>query len=76
MQFLDFFDQYIQYGFKSSDDVVDSAIKTMEINDLKERVNTLESILGLVLKAHKDGDPIPDILYVMFPIKEDPLDGE
>ena len=34
MQFLDFFSQYIQYGFKSRDDVVDSAIKTMEINDL------------------------------------------
>ena len=76
MQFLDFFDQYIQYGFKSSEDVVDSAIKTMEVNTLKEKVSTLESLLGLVLKAHKDGDPIPDILYAMFPVKEDSLDGE
>ena len=79
MQFLDFFSQYIQYGFKSSEDVVDSALKTMELEELRASKANLEALIASILRIHKEGGEMPEILYEMFPIapevKED-TDGQ
>ena len=76
MQFLDFFDQYIQYGFRTSDDVIDSALKTMELEELRASKANLEALITSILRIHKEGGEMPEILYEMFPITEEPRENK